>query len=141
MSHIRGPLIYQEHDIIKERSIMATLKGQALLSAITKKYIKDVPVFAAGDTVKVAVSIKEGSRERIQTFEGLVIKKQGGGISETFTVRKISYGIGVERTFPVHAPTIDHIDVVRRGKVRRANLGYIRNLSAKASRIKEKGQR
>lgn len=141
MSHIRGPLIYQEHDIIKERSIMATLKGQALLSAITKKYIKDVPAFAAGDTVKVAVSIKEGARERIQIFEGLVIKKQGGGISETFTVRKISYGIGVERTFPVHAPTIDHIDVVRRGKVRRANLGYIRNLSAKASRIKEKGQR
>jgi len=120
---------------------MATLKGQALFCAITKKYIKEVPAFAAGDTVKVAVSIKEGSRERIQIFEGLVIKKQGGGISETFTVRKISYGIGVERTFPVHAPTIDHIKVVRRGKVRRANLGYIRTLSAKASRIKEKGQR
>lgn len=120
---------------------MATLKGQALLEFITKKYMKDVPTFSPGDTVKVAVSIKEGTRERIQIFEGLVIKKQGGGISETFTVRKISYGIGIERTFPVHTPTIDHIEVVRRGIVRRAHLGYIRNLSAKAARIKEKRDR
>lgn len=117
---------------------MAILKGQALLNSITSKYMKDVPKFGPGDTVKVAVSIKEGTRERIQIFEGLVMKRQGGGVSETFTVRKISYGIGIERTFPVHAPTIDHIEVVRRGVVRRANLGYIRSLSAKASRIKEK---
>lgn len=117
---------------------MATLKGQALLEAVTKKHMKEVPSFRPGDTVKVAVTIKEGNRERIQIFEGLVIKKQGGGISETFTVRKVSYGIGIERTFPVHAPTIDHIEVVRRGIVRRAHLGYIRNLSAKASRIKER---
>jgi large subunit ribosomal protein L19 len=117
---------------------MAQLKGKALMDAITSKYIKEVPSFDAGDNVKVFVSIKEGSRERLQVFEGLVIKKQGGGVSQTFTVRKVSYGIGVERTFPTHSPSIDHIEVVRRGKVRRANLGYIRTLSAKASRIKEK---
>ena len=120
---------------------MATLKGQALISAITKQYLKEVPTFSPGDTVKVAVSIKEGTKERIQSYEGLVIKKQGGGISETFTVRKISYGIGIERTFPIHTPTIDHIEVIRRGIVRRAHLGYIRKLSAKASRIKEKRDR
>ena len=112
---------------------MSKLKGQALVASITKGYLKDVPTFDAGDTVKVYVKIVEGSRERVQLFEGLVIKKQGGGISETFTVRKVSYGIGVERTFPLHSPAIDHIDVARRGKVRRAKLHYIRTLSAKAS--------
>ena len=119
-------------------SNMSKLKGQALIAEITKGYIKDVPEFNPGDTVKVYVKIKEGNRERIQLFEGLVIKRQGGGVSETFTVRKVSYGIGVERTFPVHSPAIDHIDVARRGKVRRAKLHYIRTLSAKAARIKEK---
>ncbi len=117
---------------------MSRLKGQALIAEITKSYIKEVPNFQAGDTVKVYVKIKEGNRERIQLFEGLVIKKQGGGISETFTVRKVSYGIGVERTFPLHSPSIDSIEVSRRGKVRRAKLHYIRTLSAKAARIKEK---
>ncbi len=117
---------------------MSRLKGQALIEAITSSYIKEVPSFNAGDTVKVYVKIKEGNRERIQLFEGLVIKRQGGGISETFTVRKVSYGIGVERTFPLHAPSIDRIEVARYGKVRRAKLHYIRTLSAKASRIKEK---
>ena len=117
---------------------MAKLKGQALIAEITKGYLKEVPTFNPGDTVKVYVKIKEGNRERIQLFEGLVIKRQGGGVSETFTVRKVSYGIGVERTFPVHSPAIDHIDVARRGKVRRAKLHYIRTLSAKAARIKEK---
>ncbi len=117
---------------------MSKLKGQALIAEITKSYIKEVPAFMPGDTVKVYVKIVEGSRERIQLFEGLVIKRQGGGISETFTVRKVSYGIGVERTFPLHSPAIDHIDVERRGKVRRAKLNYIRTLSAKAARIKEK---
>jgi len=117
---------------------MSKLKGQALIAEITKSYIKEVPSFQHGDTVKVYVKIVEGNRERLQLFEGLVIKKQGGGISETFTVRKISYGIGVERTFPLHSPAIDHIDVARRGKVRRAKLHYIRTLSAKAARIKEK---
>ena len=118
---------------------MSRPKGQALMEAVTNEYLKtDIPAFSAGDTVRVNVIIKEANRTRIQVFEGLVIKRQGGGISETFTVRKISYGIGVERTFPVHAPIIDSIDVVRRGKVRRAKLHYIRKLSAKAARIKEK---
>ncbi|VEU83197.1 50S ribosomal protein L19 [Acholeplasma hippikon] len=117
---------------------MAKLKGQALISAITSKYIQDRPSFKAGDTVKVFVKIKEGNKERIQLFEGLVIKRQGGGISETFTVRKVSNGVGVERTFPVHTPAIDRLEVVRVGIVRRAKLNYIRNLSAKAARIKEK---
>ena len=127
-----------EHWKKESESNMSRLKGQALIAAITSSYIKDVPAFSSGDTVKVYVKIKEGNRERLQLFEGLVIKRQGGGVSETFTVRKISYGIGVERTFPVHAPTIDRIEVARHGKVRRAVLNYIRNLSAKASRIKEK---
>ncbi|MBE0700082.1 MAG: 50S ribosomal protein L19 [Acholeplasmataceae bacterium] len=117
---------------------MSRLKGQELIAAITNAYIKEVPSFSSGDTVKVYVKIKEGARERIQMFEGLVIKRQGGGISETFTVRKVSYGIGVERTFPLHSPSIDKIEVARFGKVRRAKLHYIRSLSAKASRIKEK---
>ena len=120
---------------------MSKLKGQQLISELTKQYIKEVPNFVPGDTVKVYVKIKEGNRERIQLFEGLVIKRQGGGISETFTVRKISYSVGVERTFPLHSPSIDKIDVVRRGVVRRAKLNYIRNLSAKASRIKERTTR
>jgi large subunit ribosomal protein L19 len=117
---------------------MSRLKGQELIAAVTQSYIKDVPAFQSGDTVKVYVKIKEGNRERLQVFEGLVIKRQGGGISETFTVRKVSYGIGVERTFPVHTPAIEKIEVVRHGKVRRAKLHYIRTLSTKAARIKEK---
>jgi large subunit ribosomal protein L19 len=113
--------------------------SQQLIKDITAEYRKeDVPVFNSGDNVKVSVRIKEGNRERIQVFEGLVIKKQGGGVSETFTVRKVSYGIGIERTFPVHSPSIESIQVVRRGKVRRAKLHYIRGLSAKQSRIKER---
>ena len=113
--------------------------SQQLLRDITKEYQKpEVPDFRAGDSVKVSVKIKEGNKERIQVFEGLVIKRQGGGISETFTVRKISYGIGVERTFPIHSPQVEKIDVTRRGKVRRARLFYIRGLSAKQSRIKER---
>jgi large subunit ribosomal protein L19 len=117
---------------------MENLKGQNLINEVTKKYLKDRVEFSAGDTVKVSVSIKEGTRERVQIFEGLVIKRQGGGVGRTFTVRKISYGIGIERTFPVNSPFITKIEVVRKGAVRRAKLGYIRNLSAKAARIKEK---
>jgi len=113
--------------------------SQQLIDAITKDYMKnDNPAFRPGDTVKVHVKIKEGNRERIQIFEGLVIKRRGSGISETFTVRKLSSGVGVERTFPVHTPNIDKIEVVRKGKVRRAKLNYIRTLSAKAARIKER---
>ncbi|MGP4040319.1 50S ribosomal protein L19 [Gracilibacillus sp. D59] len=111
---------------------------QKLIEEITKDQLKtDLPEFRAGDTVKVHVKVVEGNRERIQVFEGVVIKRQNGGISETFTVRKISYGVGVERTFPVHSPRIDKIEVTRRGKVRRAKLYYLRNLRGKAARIKE----
>ena len=114
-------------------------KGQALINEITAEYMKnDVPEFRPGDSVRVHVKIVEGNTHRIQIFEGLVIKRQGAGISETFTVRKISYGVGVERTFPVNAPVIDKIEVTRRGIVRRAKLNYIRTLSAKAARIKER---
>lgn len=113
--------------------------SQQLLRDITNEYRKqDVPSFHPGDTVKVLVKIKEGNRERIQIFEGLVLKIQGTGIGETFTVRKVSYGIGIERTFPIHSPLVEGVEVVRRGKVRRARLFYIRGLSAKRSRIKEK---
>jgi large subunit ribosomal protein L19 len=113
--------------------------SQQIIRDLTNDYLRsDVPAFRSGDNVKVNVRIVEGSKERIQTFEGLVIKRQGEGISETFTVRKVSYGVGVERTFPVHAPSIESIQVVRRGKVRRAKLNYIRTLSAKQARIKER---
>ncbi|TCT26793.1 LSU ribosomal protein L19P [Melghiribacillus thermohalophilus] len=111
---------------------------QKLIDEITKDQLRDdLPEFRPGDTVKVHVKVVEGNRERIQVFEGVVIKRRGGGISETFTVRKISYGVGVERTFPVHSPRIDKIEVTRRGKVRRAKLYYLRNLRGKAARIKE----
>ncbi|HNZ77270.1 MAG TPA: 50S ribosomal protein L19 [Bacilli bacterium] len=113
--------------------------SQQLLDAITKEYLKkDIPDFRPGDNVKVHIKITEGNRERVQIFEGLVIKRRGGGVSETFTVRKNSYGVGVEKTFPIHTPTVNKIEVVRRGKVRRAKLNYIRTLSAKAARIKER---
>lgn len=109
-----------------------------LIQAITQEQLrKDVPSFRPGDTLKVYVKVVEGSRERVQLFEGVVIKRRGGGISETFTVRKISYGVGVERAFPVHSPRIDRIEVARRGKVRRAKLYYLRELRGKAARIKE----
>jgi large subunit ribosomal protein L19 len=112
---------------------------QQLIEEVTKDQIRtDHPEFRAGDTVKVHVKVVEGTRERIQVFEGVVIKRQGGGISETFTVRKLSYGVGVERTFPVHSPRIDKIEVARRGIVRRAKLYYLRNLRGKAARIKER---
>ena len=97
----------------------------------------DLPGFGIGDTVRVFVKVVEGSRERLQAFEGTVIARRNGSIRETFTVRRVSYGIGVERTFPLHSPRIDHIVVVRRGKVRRAKLYYLRSLQGKAAKIKE----
>jgi large subunit ribosomal protein L19 len=96
----------------------------------------DLQAFRVGDTVKVHVRIVEGEKERVQSFEGVVIRKKGGGIRSTFTVRKISYGIGVERVFPLHSPRIDRVDVISRGKVRRAKLFYLRNLRGKAARIR-----
>lgn len=109
-----------------------------LVNEVTKSQLKkDVPTFRPGDSVRVHVKIKEGDKSRIQNFEGVVINKQGGGINEVFTVRKISNQIGVERTFPVHSPIIDKIEVLRHGKVRRNKLYYLRGRSGKASRIKE----
>ncbi len=98
----------------------------------------DIPDFRPGDTVKVNVRVVEGTRSRIQVFEGVVIARRGGGLRETFTVRKISFGVGVERTFPVHSPVIESIERARRGKVRRAKLYYLRDRVGKAARIKEK---
>ncbi len=98
----------------------------------------DIPPFRAGDTVKVHVKVVEGNRSRIQVFQGIVIRRSGGGVRETFTVRKVSFGVGVERTFPVHTPSIDRIEVVTRGDVRRAKLYYLRSLRGKAAKIKEK---
>ncbi len=98
----------------------------------------DIPDFRPGDTVKVHVKVIEGSRSRIQVFEGVVIRRQGGGLRESFTVRKVSFGVGVERTFPVHSPVIDHIENTRRGKVRRAKLYYLRDRVGKKARIREK---
>ncbi len=99
---------------------------------------KDHPNFFPGDTVRVHVKVVEGNRERIQTFEGIVIKRRGSGARETFTVRRVSYGVGTERTFPVHSPKIEKLEVVKRGKVRRAKLYYLRKLKGKAARIKER---
>ncbi|RRC95156.1 50S ribosomal protein L19 [Schaalia canis] len=99
---------------------------------------EDLPSFRAGDTVKVHVKVIEGSRSRIQVFQGVVLARRGHGVSETFTVRKISFGVGVERTFPLHAPTIDHIEIVTRGDVRRAKLYYLRDRHGKAAKIKER---
>ena len=101
----------------------------------------DLPDFAAGDTVKVHVKIKEGEKERIQVVQGVVISRRNGTTNATFTVRKVSYGIGVERIFPLHSPAIDKIEVVTRGRVRRAKIYYLRKLRGKAARIKEKGRR
>jgi large subunit ribosomal protein L19 len=98
----------------------------------------DIPDFAPGDTLKVHVKVVEGSKERIQVFQGAVIRRQGGGLQETFTVRKVAYGVGVERTFPLHSPIIDHIELFTRGDVRRAKLYYLRDRVGKSAKIKEK---
>lgn len=109
-----------------------------IVQEITQEQLRsDLPSFRPGDTLKVHVKVIEGTRERIQIFEGVVIKRRGGGISETFIVRKISYGVGVERTFPLHSPKLEKIEVTRRGKVRRAKLYYLRELRGKKARIKE----
>ena len=102
---------------------------------------ENIPAFQSGDTVKVHVRIQEGNKERLQVFEGVVIARKHGGARESITVRKVSFGVGVERIFPLHATVIDHIDVIRRGKVRRAKLYYLRDLRGKAARIKEKDTR
>ena len=109
-----------------------------IIRSIEQKQLRtDLPKISIGDTVRVWVKVVEGSRERLQAFEGTVMAKRNGGIRETFTVRRVSYGIGVERTFPLHSPRVDHIEVIRRGKVRRAKLYYLRSLQGKAAKIKE----
>ena len=110
-----------------------------LIKAFTNEQLKEtVPSFEIGDTVRVENKIKEGNRERIQIFEGTVIAKHGGGISETFTVRRVSYGVGVEKTFPIHSPNVVAVDITRSGIVRRAKLYYLRDRVGKASKVKEK---
>ena len=109
-----------------------------LIKAFTNEQLKsDVPQFKIGDTVRVHNKIKEGNRERIQIFEGTVIARRGGGISESFTVRRVAYGVGVEKTFPLHSPNVAKVDVVRSGKVRRAKLYYLRGRSGKSAKLKE----
>lgn len=110
-----------------------------IIEAIEQEYMKkEVPVINVGDSVKVYVKVVEGTRERLQAFEGIIISKKNGGVRESFTVRRVSFGVGIERTFPLHSPRIDRIEVVRHGKVRRAKLYYLRNLSGKAAKISEK---
>ena len=110
-----------------------------IIQALEQEQLRsDIPKFAPGDTVRVHVKVVEGTRERIQAFEGVVIARSGTGVRETFTVRRISYGVGVERTFPVHSPRLDKIQLMRRGIVRRAKLYYLRNLRGKAARIRER---
>ena len=120
------------------RETARTLTMNALDELDAKSLRSDIPDFRAGDTVKVHVRVIEGSRSRVQVFQGVVIRRHGGGLRETFTVRKVSFGVGVERTFPVHTPNIDHIEVVTRGDVRRAKLYYLRDLRGKAAKIREK---
>jgi large subunit ribosomal protein L19 len=110
-----------------------------ILKAIEAEQLKqNIPDFRIGDTVKVSLKVKEGARERIQVYEGTVIKRQNGGLRETFTVRRISYGVGVEKTFPLHSPVINTIEIVRRGKARRAKLYYLRDRVGKAAKVKER---
>ena len=113
-----------------------------VLSSVVQDYLKtDIPAFNVGDTVKVHVKIKEGNRERIQIFEGFVLKRQNGGIGETFTVRRIASGVGVEKTLPIHSPLVEKIEVVKRGKVRRARLHYMRARTGKSAKIKSKEEK
>jgi len=110
-----------------------------IIQALEQEQLRtDRPAFGIGDTVRVFVKVVEGTRERLQAFEGTVIARRGGAVRETFTVRRVSYGIGVERVFPLHSPRVDHIEIVRRGKVRRAKLYYLRERSGKSARVKER---
>ncbi len=111
--------------------------SEIIRSIEAKQLRTDLPAFGIGDTIRVWVKVVEGNRERLQAFEGTVIAMRNGGIRETFTVRRVSYGIGVERTFPKHSPRVDHVEIIRKGKVRRAKLYYLRSLQGKAAKIKE----
>ena len=124
-----------EHERLRGKE--AQTMNEIIRSIEAKQIRSDLPQFNVGDTVRVWVKVVEGNRERLQAFEGTVIAKRNGGIRETFTVRRVSYGIGVERTFPINSPRVDHVDIIRRGKVRRAKLYYLRERQGKAAKIKE----
>jgi large subunit ribosomal protein L19 len=129
-------LIHQKYsfvDSVKRRQVMDVIKQLEL-----EQMRMDIPQFAPGDTVRVHVKIKEGDKERIQAFQGVVISKRKGGLKSAFTVRKVSYGVGVERVFPMHSPIIDRVELITRGRVRRAKIYYLRKLRGKAARIREK---
>jgi len=131
--------IFGKSKIVVDLWRLQRAKIMHILDELDKASLRDnVPAFRAGDTVKVHVNIIEGTRSRIQVFQGVVIGRSGEGVRETFCVRKVSFQVGVERTFPVHSPVIDHIEVVTRGDVRRAKLYYLRNLRGKKAKIKEK---
>jgi large subunit ribosomal protein L19 len=122
----------------KEKVKDNSIKGDKLIEAIEEKQLRDVPVFNIGDTIRVFVKIREGKRERLQAFEGIVIAVSGRGISKTFKVRRVSFGIGVERTFLIHSPFIEKIQIMRHGRVRRAKLYFLRDRVGKAAQVKEK---
>lgn len=133
------PLAYERQPLMNVRKKQGGYIKMNIIETLEKEQLRsDIPDFGPGDTVRVPVKVVEGSRERIQNFEGVVIARQGTGVRETFTVRRISYGIGVERVFPVHSPRLGEIKVVRRGVVRRAKLFYLRGRTGKAARIKER---
>ena len=132
-----GPLLHLVLRTSKNVQGGTTMSAQDIIKSIEDAQLREVAEFKTGDTVRVHAKVKEGNRERIQVFEGIVLKEQHGGVQKTFTVRKISYGVGVERTFPIHSPRIDKIEVTRRGSVRRAKLNYIRNRVGKAAKVKE----
>ncbi len=133
---------FQDSALIANYLIINCERNMNRLDAIEKAQLKDnIPEFQPGDTVRVHVRIKEGNKERLQAFEGVCIARKHGGIRETITVRKTSFGVGVERIFPLHATIVDHIEVLRHGKVRRAKLYYLRNLRGKAARIPERDMR
>ena len=126
------------YDILCRHLQRDKITMSSLINTIEKEFMKEnVADFNVGDTVKVFVKVVEGTRERLQAYEGVVIARKNGGVRETFTVRRISFGVGVERVFPVHSPRIDRVEVVKHGKVRRAKLYYLRNLSGKAAKIKD----
>ena len=130
-----SPLLFEKYEYLRRKENVK----MDILQQITQEQIRtDLPELLIGDTVRVYVKVKEGNRERVQMFEGTIIKKNHGGIAETFTVRRVSYGVGVERTFPVNSPKIDKIEVVRHGRVRRAKLYYLRDRVGKAAKVKEK---
>lgn len=131
-------MVLWHQSVLRTSNIKEVTQMNDIIKNIEAEQLKaEAPEFRVGDTVKVYAKIKEGNRERIQVFEGTVLKRQGGGVRETFTVRKTSNGVGVEKTWPVHSPSVERVEVVRRGKVRRAKLNYLRNRVGKKAKVKE----